>query len=326
MVLAAARRIAFMLLVLAAASLVSFVFFWKTDQQLKTRSALHGYHEWLQGLRSGRSFEGLWTQQKLWPVFRTALEHTGVLVGLALLVVIPACIGIACLAAWRRDGVLDTLFRTFAYAVWAVPPFLLALLITLAATSFGNHGRLGPLGAGGWPDTCIPGFDQFTGQFVVCGKPPSTWEHFVHVLQALALPALALAAGFIGVHARHLRGALLQTLDAPFIVTARSKGLTERQVVFRHAMKISLATFASGLLADVGAIFGAALAVDAVFQLGGLGTLLLSLFPRVDGYVPIDVYAVQLMLLITGLFVLASSLLADGVVGLLDPRLRRTGT
>ena len=312
-----------MVLVLAAASLASFVFFWKTDQQLQHRSALHGYRQWLDGLRSGRSFEGLWTQQKLWPVFETALEHTGVLVGLALLVTIPACIGIACLAAWRRDGVLDTLFRTLAYAVWAVPPFLLALLITLAATSWGNRGQLGPFGAGGWPDTCVPGFDYSTGQDVVCPPPPSLLSHTVHVLQALAIPALALAAGFIGIHARHLRGALLHTLDAPFIVTARSKGLTERRIVFRHAMKISLATFLSGLLADVGAIFGAALAVDAIFQLGGLGTLLLDLFPRVEGYVPIDIYAVQLMLLITGLFVLVSALLADGAVALLDPRLRR---
>jgi peptide/nickel transport system permease protein len=323
MVLGAVRRIAAMVLVLAAASLASFVFFWKTDKELKTRSALHGYHQWLQGLDSGRSFRGLWTQARLWPTFQTALEHTGVLIGLALLVVVPVCVGIAALAAWRRDGVVDTALRTFAYAAWAVPPFLLALLITLAATSWGNHGRIGPLGAGGWPDSCRPGFDYGTGQDVVCPPPPAAWTHLVHVLQAVALPALVLAAGFVGVHSRNLRGALLQTLDAPFIVTARGKGLTERRIVFRHALKLSLATFVSGLLADVGAIFGAALAVDAVFQLGGLGTLLLALFPRTDGYVPIDVYAVQLMLLITGISILASSLLADGALALLDPRLRR---
>jgi peptide/nickel transport system permease protein len=323
MVLGAARRIVAMVLVLAAASLASFVFFWKTDKELKSRSALHGYHEWLQGLDSGRSYRGLWTQARLWPTFQIALEHTGILVGLALLVVVPACIGIAALAAWRRDGVVDVALRTGAYAAWAIPPFLLALLITLAATSWGNHGQLGPLGAGGWPDSCRPGFDYATGQDIVCPPPPSTWTHTVHVLQAVTLPALVLAAGFVGVHSRHLRGALLQTLDAPFIVTARGKGLSERRIVFRHALKISLATFVSGLLADVGAIFGAALAVDAVFRLGGLGTLLLALFPRVEGYMPIDIYAVQLMLLITGICILASSLLADGALALLDPRLRR---
>ena len=130
-----------------------------------------------------------------------------------------------------------------------------------------------------------------------------------------------LAAGFIGVHSRQLRAGLLQTMGQPYITTARAKGLSESRVLFRHSLRASVATFSSGLLADVGAIFGAALAVDAVFQLGGLGSLMLSLFP-LEGFHPIDVYAVQLLLLITGAFVLTSSLCSDVVLALLDPRAR----
>jgi ABC-type dipeptide/oligopeptide/nickel transport system permease component len=87
-------------------------------------------------------------------------------------------------------------------------------------------------------------------------------------------------------------------------------------------LRIALAAFISGLLADIGAIFGAALAVDVVFRLNGLGTLLISMFP-INSYSPIDVYAVQLLLLITGGFVLLSGALADTFVAALDPRLRK---
>jgi peptide/nickel transport system permease protein len=98
--------------------------------------------------------------------------------------------------------------------------------------------------------------------------------------------------------------------------------MNESRIFFRHALRISISAFISGLLADVGAIFGAALAVDAVFGLGGLGTLLIRLFP-LNSYAPIDVYAVQLLLLITGACILASGLVADGVLAWLDPRQRR---
>jgi peptide/nickel transport system permease protein len=310
--------------VLAGASFASFVFFWSVDLPLKGQSALHGYRVWLGGLTSGRSFRGQFEPSPLWPTFAKALEHTLVLIGGAVIIVVPICVLFAACAVWRRDGVVDTVLRTFAYAAWAVPPFLLALLVTLWAVSFGNHGTIGPFGAGGWPGgACVPGVDFSTGDPLPCPPPPSALQHAVDVLRAVALPALVLAAGFVGVHSRQLRAGLLQTMGEPFVRTARAKGLSETRILFRHSLRSSIATFSSGLLADVGAIFGAALAVDAIFQLGGLGTLLLALFPRVDGYVPIDIYAVQMMLLLTGVFVLASTLLADGVVSLLDPRLRR---
>jgi ABC-type dipeptide/oligopeptide/nickel transport system permease component len=115
---------------------------------------------------------------------------------------------------------------------------------------------------------------------------------------------------------------VLETLDAPFVTTARSKGLSETRILFRHVLRMSLAAFVSGLLADVGAIFGAALAVDFVFRLNGLGTLLVFEFPA-DSFAPIDVYSVNLLLLITGGIVLLSAVLADTATAALDPRLRR---
>ena len=80
-------------------------------------------------------------------------------------------------------------------------------------------------------------------------------------------PTLALSVAFIGVHSRYLRSSLLVTLGAPYITTARGKGLPERTVILRHALRNSIATFDGAFLLDFGAIFGAAMAVDYVFHL-----------------------------------------------------------
>jgi peptide/nickel transport system permease protein len=129
-----------------------------------------------------------------------------------------------------------------------------------------------------------------------------------------------LAAGFVGLHARYLRTSLVVALAAPYATTARAKGLSERNVVLRHALRNSLVTFAAAVLADFGAVFGAALAIDAIFRLNGLGTLFIS---TLNPNVPVlDAYQLQLLLLMTGVLLLASSLLSELAVVWLDPRAR----
>jgi len=320
MVVAAVRRIVLTLVVLAAATFVSFVFFWTHDLPLKGRPALPAYGHWLRGLISGASYTGQF-HGPLWPTIGPAVGHTTVLLVLASLVTVPVSVGIAAIAAWSRGGVADVLARLLAYAAWAIPAFLLALLMMLAGTTLGNQGSLGPFAVSGWAGACNPGYNLRNGGLVRCTDIGFGLHYAVEVVLHVTIPALTLAAGFVGLHARHLRASLLQTLEAPYITTARAKGLGERRVLFKHALRISIATFVGGLLADVGAIFGAALAVDVVFGLGGLGTVLVREFP-VDTYSPFDVYSIQLLLLITGAFVLLSTVLADGVLAWLDPRLR----
>jgi peptide/nickel transport system permease protein len=140
----------------------------------------------------------------------------------------------------------------------------------------------------------------------------------VSLVRHLTLPALALALGFVGVHARYLRSSLLVALQAPYTTTARAKGLPESSVLLRHALRNSLATFTSALLLDFGAIFGAALAVDYVFALNGLGMLFLADIQTAN----INPYAVQLLLTLTAGLVIAASVLAELAVAWFDPRVR----
>ncbi len=139
----------------------------------------------------------------------------------------------------------------------------------------------------------------------------------------LTLPAIALALGFVAVNARYLRNSLIDTLDAPYITVARGKGLTERAVLLHHAMKNAFVTFVPALVSGFGLIFGAALVVDYIFKLGGVGSLFLTLLPyNVDGIIQVDTYAMMLLLLISAAVMLAASVLSEVVVALLDPRVR----
>jgi peptide/nickel transport system permease protein len=323
MLASAARRLLLTLLVLAAATFVTFIFFWQHDLPLKGQPALPAYWHWVEGLFTGRSYHGLFIPASLWHgYFEQAVGHTVALLLVAGLFTVPASLLFAWVAARRRDGLLDVFLRASSYAAWAIPAFLLSLLLALAATSLGSGRGLGPFPVAGWPGICIPGFGLNSGTFFGCPPAGSGLTHVWNVFRYLTIPGIALAAGFLGLHARHLRAGVLETMDQPYITTARAKGLSEERILVHHVLRIAIAAFISGLLADIGAIFGAALAVDVVFRLNGLGTLLISLFP-INNPAAIDVYAVQLLLLITGGFVLLSGALADTVVAALDPRLRK---
>jgi peptide/nickel transport system permease protein len=109
------------------------------------------------------------------------------------------------------------------------------------------------------------------------------------------------------------------------VTTARAKGLTERRVVLRHALRNSLTTFVSAVILDFGAIFGAAMAVDWVFQMQGLGSLFLTEIAGVgggDGPRYLNPYAIEALLTVTAGFVIASSIVAELAVFTFDPRAR----
>ena len=135
-------------------------------------------------------------------------------------------------------------------------------------------------------------------------------HYVVGVLRHITVPAVALSLAFIGLHSRYLRSSLLVALSAPYTTTACAKGLPERRVVLQHALRNSLATFTSALLLDFGAIFGAAMAVDWVFRLNGLGTLLVIEINGVgagDGPRYLDAYAVETLLTVAAALVVVSA-------------------
>ena len=233
-----------------------------------------------------------------------AFGHTGALLGLTAVLVIVFALAVGILAATRAGTMLDLLLRTLSYVAWGIPAFVLAIVLWWTTR------------VQGWPGEC--GIFGFFGQLTCVTTRVTAWSAF----EQLMLPSVALAVSFIGLHARYLRSSLLVSLHAPYTTTARAKGVRERTVIFRHALRNSLATFISALLLDFGAIFGAALAVDYIFRLDGVGTLFLYEISASSETAGVHFYSVSLLLTLTAALVLLASFTAEGAVAWLDPRAR----
>ena len=135
-------------------------------------------------------------------------------------------------------------------------------------------------------------------------------------LKTLTLPAITLGLPLATVVVRTLRSSLLSVMQTEYIEAARSRGLRERRVVGKHALRNSMMNTLTILSVNVGFLIGASIVVEQVFQIPGLGTLLLEAVEKRDYQL------VQALALLAGAAVVLASLAADVVQAYLDPRVR----
>lgn len=218
---------------------------------------------------------------------------------------------------------LHRLVPTLFLAIYAS---ILSMLIAVPLATIGalNYGR--------WPDFLVRGFAM------VAIAMPSFWigvmllqlfavkfrllpvggfgnGFFGHV-ESLFLPALALALSIASVLIRNLRTALLDTLDADFIRTARAKGLPERGVYIGHVLRTSSLSTITILGVNTAYLVGGAAVTETIFAIPGVGQLIVqAIFDR-------DYPIVQGATLVFGLLVLFVNLLTDLSYALLDPRVK----
>lgn len=147
------------------------------------------------------------------------------------------------------------------------------------------------------------------------GRVPLT-DDPVGGLKTLLLPALTLASGLAAVLTRFIRSALLEVLGEDYVRTARAKGLHERVVVRRHALRNALIPVVTVLGLQIGRLLGGAVVIESVFAWPGMGRL------TVQGIISRDYLVVQatLLLLVTS-FILVN-LIVDIAYGFIDPRVR----
>lgn len=144
--------------------------------------------------------------------------------------------------------------------------------------------------------------------------PTSGQGTFFHLL----MPALVLSSAAVGTTARTLRTALLNEMGEPYAAAARSKGLSRRLVLIRHAFRSALLPVVTLLGNHLGGLLGGAAIVETVFSLRGMGRYALdAIFSR-------DYNVVQAYVLVTGLTFVAMSLFIDVAYILLNPRIRLT--
>jgi len=218
-------------------------------------------------------------------VNRLIAEHGPVSasIGLAALAIaLLAGVSIGAAAAWRRDTWLDRALMAVALVGVSAPAFVLGPLLVAALS----------IELGWLPPARLDG--------------PSSY----------VLPALTLAAIYLGAIARLTRGGLLDALGQDFIRTARAKGLPERLVLWKHALRAGIAPVVTYLGPATAAMISGSFAVEKIFQIPGLGTYFITSITDRD-------YPV-----LTGVFVFYAALIVllnlavDVAYGALDPRAR----
>jgi peptide/nickel transport system permease protein len=141
-------------------------------------------------------------------------------------------------------------------------------------------------------------------------------EGFAGHVRSMFLPALTVAIAISPILIRSLRASLLSVLESDYITTARAKGLPERRVLVRHALRNAVISTVAVLGVNIGYLVGGTLVIEQVFALPGVGQLMInSIFQR-------DFPVVQGVTLVFAILVVLVYLVTDVVHSLLDPRVR----
>lgn len=145
------------------------------------------------------------------------------------------------------------------------------------------------------------------------------WAHFVDIARHLVLPVITLGSIFLALYSRLSRATMMEVLGSDYVRTAKAKGLTQREVVYKHALKNSLSPVITLAGLQFSAVISGAVLVEAVFSWPGLGTLAFqSIIAR-------DTPTILGILFFSALVVIVGNLLTDIALRFVDPRVRGKG-
>ncbi len=251
------------------------------------------YLRWLGLALRGDLGESIRTRASVTGTVAKKLPITIQLAAFAILIAVGIAIPAGVLAAVRRNTVWDLLASGVSLCGVSVPNFWLGIMLILFFSV-----RLGWLPASGF----VP-----------------LWESPLANLQRMLMPAFVLGTALAAVLMRQIRNSMIEVLSADYIRTARAKGLPERAVVFRHAIRNGLIPVVTILGLQMGALMGGAVVTEQIFVVPGFGRLIVeAVFTR-------DYPLVQGVVLITASSYVLINLLVDVSYSVLNPRIRIRG-
>jgi peptide/nickel transport system permease protein len=205
----------------------------------------------------------------------------------ATLIGVALALPLGIISALRRNRTVDHGIRLLTLVAFAMPSFWLGLIL-------------------------IRTFSLNLGLFPVSGYGSGFFGH-VH---SLTLPALTIGLFLTSMLVRSLRASLLDVFSEEFVEAARARGLPESRVVLKHSLRNALMATLTVLAVNIGWLIGGAVVIEKVFDIPGLGQLLVdSIFTR-------DFPLLQGLTLVFGLLVIAINLLSDLAYAVIDPRVR----
>jgi peptide/nickel transport system permease protein len=248
------------------------------------------YVYWIKGVLSGDFGESLRSKVPVRDLILQKLPVTMQIASMAIVIAFLIGIPAGIVSAVKKDTWLDYFANLFALWGISTPNFWLGILLIFLFSI-----ELGWLPASGYV------------------SPSENWRAS---LAATIMPAFVLGNAIAGVLMRHTRSAMLQVLESDYVRTARAKGLSERSVILKHAMRNALTPIITLGALELGTLLSGAVLTEQVFSIPGFGKLI------VDAVFTRDYAVVQGVVLVTATIYILLNLLADIAYILINPRLR----
>jgi peptide/nickel transport system permease protein len=250
----------------------------------------HQYVIWIGNVLQGNLGQSFVTHQSVSNIIANAFPIDLELIVISQLIALAVSIPTAMASARRPNGLLDRASTTTSFAMLAIPPFILIVFFVLI---FSVHLHL------------VPG----PGSYVPFTQSPAS------NLKAMILPSIVLAIGSIVVYFRLLRGDLIATLQEEFITVARSKGLSDRYIMWRHALRPSSLSMLASAGLNISALVTGAFVVEYLLALPGLG------YELVNSIQQVDYLSVQSITLFVAVVIVVVNFAFDFLFSVVDPRI-----
>jgi peptide/nickel transport system permease protein len=250
------------------------------------------YWHWLTQVARGDLGQSLYNKTRVADELAWRLPTTLALVGLALALSVVIGIPAGLLSAAYRNRWIDHVARLLTLVSLSLPSFWLGLMLIIL-------------------------FSLKLDLLPIIGYQPITTD-FRGGLRFLILPSLALGASLAALLTRLTRSSMLEVLGQDYVRTARAKGLRDRVVLMRHALRNALMPIVTVIGINLGILLGGSAVIETVFVLPGVGQLVVrSLYNR-------DLPVIQGLILYVAVIYVVVNLLVDLLYSYLDPRLRPT--
>jgi peptide/nickel transport system permease protein len=255
------------------------------------------YWYWLRDMLRGDWGRSLYTYESVTAMIWARLANTLILMGSVFAVTLLVSVPLGIYTATHRSSRLDHLITGAAFFAYSLPTFWLGLLcIMIFAVKFKQWG--------------IPSLPA--GGMYSLREGPG----LLGLLQHLLLPCFVLSIVSVASYIRHLRASMIDVLHQDYVRTARAKGISDAEVVWKHAFKNAALPLVTLISLNIPRIFSGALITEQVFAWPGMGRLFVDHAARAD-------YPVLMGLVIcVSVLVAVFSLLADVAYAYLDPRIR----
>jgi peptide/nickel transport system permease protein len=251
------------------------------------------YFVWLGNILHGNLGISFISQTTVSSVIRAALPIDAEIIVISQILAFAAAIPIAMRSARKPDGILDRVLGAGSFTLLSIPPYILIVVLVLIISI-----KLGVSATG--PSAYVSfGTDWITN------------------LESLSLPAFTLATGSFVVYYRVLRSDLIATLQEEFITMARSKGLSQRRIMWRHAFRPSTVALLGTAGVNIGGLLAGGFIVQFILAMPGLGYQLIAAIGRSDYLV------VQGIVLVVSVGVILINFAFDFATNLVDPRISR---